>query len=254
MPGVDFAMPPRQVAVLHHHIEIVRSSGFGTAPHYVQFYALSAAGWHIRPKCVVNAVTQTSSVRGRGDEAVFGFPIDVTMQSEGVPSSARPPLTLFFSIMSVDVWERHCHLGYAHFSPRPESGTSTHAASAWTIAESRENALHSFFVGGVEEVRDLRAITIPDGFDGSCLNKHGLTTNASGTLHLRVNTVLQQEQELATAATRPRARSAERKPPPPQVRKQHAPFRAIGAAHKLATSDTCADKIQRRIDERSRGK
>ena len=70
------------------------------------------------------------------------------LESDGLPTSARPPLTLFFSVMSIDAWERHRHLGYAYFSPPVESGVCVREISSWKLAETRENALHNFFIGG----------------------------------------------------------------------------------------------------------
>ena len=108
-------------------------------------------------------------------------------------------------------------------------------------------------VGGLEEMRDLRAIALPDGFSGPCLNKHGLSTNTSGKLHLRVNSVLQQEQE-ATTVARPSTRAASTERAPPSVRKQLAPFKAIKDAHALGASDTAADRVRRRLEERSKAR
>ena len=79
--------------------------------------------------------------------------------------------------------------------------------SSWKLSETRENALHNFFVGGSEELRDLRHIALPAGFDGPCLNKHGLQTDAGGRLTLRLNTIMQQEQ-FAVSTHRPRAKTA----------------------------------------------
>ena len=149
--ALDFQMPPRKHAVLYHSIEIIKTTHFGNSPHFVQFYALASAGWTIRSSCIVSAVTQTSSVAGSEKTAVFCFPIELVLESDGVPSSSHPPLTLFFSVMSVDMWERHRQLGYAHFSPRSESGYSTCQVGFWRVAETRESAMHTFFVGGIEE-------------------------------------------------------------------------------------------------------
>ena len=164
------------------------------------------------------------------------------------PHRPSPP-----TILADHRWERHRHLGYAHFSPRAESCGHVVDVSSWRVAESRENALHSFFVGGLEEVRDLRAIAIPDGFEGSCLNKHGLSTNTSGKVQLRIDSVLQQEQE-AVATARPRARTGGAERAAPTVRKQLAPFKAIKDAHALGASDTAADRVRRRLEERSKAR
>ncbi|KAL1504677.1 hypothetical protein AB1Y20_008457 [Prymnesium parvum] len=253
VPGLDFQMPPRQSAYVYHHIEILKTSHFGDAAQYVQFYALAADGWTIRPSCVVNAVTQTSTVAGTQQVATFGFPIELMLESNGLPASARPPLTLFFSVMSVDLWDRHRHLGYAHFSPLAQSGSGVFEVAFWKVAESRGSAMQSFFVGGAEEMRDLRAIALPDGFASPCLNKYGLSTDSSGKMYLRVNTLLQQEQETGAGA-KARARPVVAEKPPPAVRKQRAPYRAIKDAHTLGASSTAADLVRRRLEERTRAK
>ena len=97
---------------------------------------------------------------GSEQVAVFGFPIELLLESVGVPTSARPPLTLFLSVMSIDRWERHRHLGYAHFSPRAESIGHVVDVSSWRVAESRENALHSFFVSA--RPPSIRGVTRPN--------------------------------------------------------------------------------------------
>ena len=48
--------------------------------------------------------------------------MELTLESDGPPSGARAPLSLFFSIVSRDAHERMTQLGYAHFAPTPQVG------------------------------------------------------------------------------------------------------------------------------------
>lgn len=127
---------------------------------------------------------------------------------------------------------------------------------AWRMAESRTDALRRFFVGGTEELADLRALHIPDRFDLSrpqCLNKHGLQTVTTGSIQLRVHTLIQQHQAPVTpAASRLSTGGASRKP---EVRKPPADLgamRGIVGVNTLARSETAKDRVQRRLDERRR--
>ena len=48
-----------------------------------------------------------------------------------------------------------------------------------------------------QELRDLRALAIPEGLDVSkpqCLNKHGLQTITAGAIRMKIHTSLQQQQ------------------------------------------------------------
>ena len=98
LPELDFAAPPRRAARVHYLIELESACGFGPRSLYVAYYALAAPGWRLLPHCVASAVTQTSEVRGDDQRAVLCFPIELTLESDGAPVDARPPLSLFFSI------------------------------------------------------------------------------------------------------------------------------------------------------------
>ena len=52
-----------------------------------------------------------------------------------------------------------------------------------------------------QELDDLRALGIPAGFEGPCLNKYGLRTSTVGTIRLRARTVIQQGPEQLSGGT-----------------------------------------------------
>jgi hypothetical protein len=58
--------------------------------------------------------------------------------------------------------ERMAQLGYAHISPPAEAGMRTVEVQAWRLAEERTDALRRYFIGGTEELSDLRALALPD--------------------------------------------------------------------------------------------
>mmetsp|Transcript_17997 Transcript_17997/g.36276 ORF Transcript_17997/g.36276 Transcript_17997/m.36276 type:complete len:168 (-) Transcript_17997:214-717(-) len=158
--------------------------------------------------------------------------------------------------MSRDLHERMTQLGYVHVAPPAVAGMSAIDARAWRLADTREQALRRFFVGGAEELSDLRSISIPEGFDLStpqCLNKHGLLTTATGTLHLEVNTIIQQQQP--PAAPKPPARPATTARKLDLARSTPADLsslRGVVGVNALARSQTAADRVRQRLEERRR--
>ena len=255
----DFSAPPRKHARVHYLIEIESARGFGPNPLYIAYYALAANGWTLAPSCLATAVTQTSKVRGEDERAVFGFPIELTVESDGPPTAARPPLSLFLSIVSRDAHERLSLLGYALCSPPAVAGSTVEDVGAWRLAESRSDALRRFFVGGTEELQDLRALGLPAAFDSSqasCLNKHGLQTVTTGSVRLRLNTIVQQHQPprptTAAMLARQRATDGPRAQqfgrPPPSM----GSLKGVLNVSTLARTETAADRVKKRLEERRR--
>ena len=94
----------------------------------------------------------------------------------------------------------------------------------------------NFFVGGSEELHVLRSLSIPDGFEGGSLNRHGLQTVTTGCLELQVNTIVQQQQLIAQPPTPATAGRG------PAARSYNAnnTLRAISSARTLGASETAA--------------
>ena len=151
VPDLDFVSPPRKAARVTYLAELESAQGFGPHPLYVAYFALAAPGWRLLGQCTASAVTQTSRVAGPEQKAVLSFPMELVLESEGPPTSARPPLSLFFSIVSRDAHERMTQLGYAHLAPPAVAGMSVHDVGAWRLSESRTDALRRFFVGGMRD-------------------------------------------------------------------------------------------------------
>ena len=254
MAELDFSSPARRAARVHYFIQLDSATAFSADVLFVAYYALAAPGWTLMPNCQATAVTQVSYVRGADERAVFGFPIELVLESDGPPTSARPPLSLFFSVTSRDLHERMTQLGYAHCAPPAEAGGQQMEVQAWRLAETRVDALRRFFVGGAEELADLRALSLPDALDMSqpqVLNKHGLQTISSGSLQLTVHTVIQQHQPaLAKGPARPAAlaKIAEVARRPPDL----GALRGVVGVSTLARSETAADRVLRRLEERRR--
>lgn len=197
---------------------------------------------------------------------MLGFPIEVSLESHGAPVHARPPLTLFFSVISRDAHERMTQLGYAQLSPPMTTGCTDEELGAWRLADDRTESLRRFFVGGTQELRDLRAIALPDGLDPSgthCLNKHGVQTVATGRLRVRVQTMIQQHQLPAAtakagggASAAARAATAAGAARKPDLVRRSAPemgsLKGVLNVSTLARSETAADRVKRRLEERRR--
>ncbi len=250
IPDGEFKAPPLKAARVHHFIEIESADNFGETPLYIAWYALAAPGWRLMPGCAPSAVTQTSYTAGEEQRAVFGFPLELNVESDAEPNAARPPLSLFFVVLNFDSWGRHQHLGYAHATFQPTSGSERVEVRAWRLSEDRVDALRSYFVGGTQELSDLRAISIPDGFELPCLNKHGLDTVTTGRITLNARTLVQQYQP---AIMQPRTQRAEKKASE-RVRERAdlGPLKGAVGVNRLGRSETAADRVKKRLEERRR--
>lgn len=197
----------------------------------------------------------TMTTRQRKPGAVISLPLEITLECDGPPPTARPPLTLFLSILRVDSLGRHTHLGYAQFSPSARAGEVVHTARSFRLALSRSEMLADMFVGGMKELNDLRALSIPSGFDGPCLNKFGLQTKSHGSITLRSRTILHKQPDLVGPASRGVAGLGSTKKltallSNPNGSRKSAPFRAIAGARSLAGSESAADRVRKRLQER----
>ena len=213
------------------------------------------------PHCTASAVSQTSVSVGREQRAVFSFPIDLALESDGPPKEARPPLSLFLSVIARDAHERLTVQGYVHISPAAVAGYVEEDFGAWRLSEGRVDALRSFFVGGTDELTDLRALAIPEGFDTSvpaCLNKHGLRTQTTGSARVKIHTIVQQQQPPAApkAAAQKAAGGAGAGGRAAERLRRSAPemgsLKGVMGVSALARSETAADRVKKRLEERRR--
>ena len=283
---LDFTLLPQGSARLHHFVELVAAKGFGPTPLYIEYYAWAAPGWRLLTGgSPARAITQVAAPRGASGRAVLGFPIELAVESEGAPVSKRPPLTVFFSVMSIDAWRRHKALGYTYLALQPTAATKGEEVRCWKVGESRSRALDAFFVGGSEAITDMRALAIPDGHvrrrpaparrlphaappgavptaplpslcaaqDGPFLSKHGLDTVTTGMLELKTSTVLQQAPPTAQPASK-RAATASAAPTPaagPAAKGPAVPLRPLSL---IGSSKTASDRVRERLKERQKSK
>ena len=135
------------------------------------------------------------------------------------------------------------------------------AVPPWSLSEASPKTLiplplhvqvqRNFFVGGSEELHDLRALALPDGFGGEdtiTLNRHGLQTLSSGSVEVHVNTIVHQQQQAQLPTTSsPAGRAAA-----VATRSFNAnnTLRAIASARTLGASESAADRVKRRLEER----
>ena len=279
---LDFTLLPQGSARLHHFVELVAAKGFGPTPLYIgRVGRARLAPPHRR---LARARIPGAAPRGASGRAVLGFPIELAVETEGAPVSKRPPLTVFFSVMSIDAWRRHKALGYTYLALQPTAGTKGEEVRCWKVGESRSRALDAFFVGGSEAITDMRALAIPDGHvrrrpapshptpappgaaptaplsslcaaqDGPFLSKHGLDTVTTGMLELKTSTVLQQAPPVAQPASK-RAATASAAPTPaagrPKGRRcRCARSRSSGRRRRRATA--CASGSRSARSRRAR--
>uniref|UniRef100_A0A6V2T2M7 Uncharacterized protein n=2 Tax=Emiliania huxleyi TaxID=2903 RepID=A0A6V2T2M7_EMIHU len=195
--------------------------------------------------------------------AAISMPLEFVLESIGAPSTARPPLSLFLSVLRVEPLGRHTHLGYVHFQPPARAEESMHMAGAFRLAMSRGDLLDDFFVGGMKELHDLRALGIPSGFDAPCLNKYGLRTASSGYVSLRSHTLLQQQPDPSGTSASDKSRPAKalnqgaiaraaaaRTASPGGAARRRLPLRAIAGARSLGASESASDRVRKRLQER----
>ncbi len=97
----------------------------------------------------------------------------------------------------------------------------------------------------------MRALGIPLGFDGPCLNKYGLQTVAAGVITLRAHTVVQQQPDLAPAG-RSANMAALARATASRIAdgRRAAPFRAVAGARTLGGAESAADRVRKRLQER----
>ena len=158
--------------------------------------------------------------------------------------------------------EPPCRLGTAALWATEQSGGRLGpAVLPWSLSEAppktpvplplRVQVQRNFFVGGSEELHDLRALALPDGFGGEdtiTLNRHGLQTLSSGSVEVHVNTIVHQQQQAqlpTTSSTAGRAAAV-------AARSFNAnnTLRAIASARTLGASESAADRVKRRLEER----
>ena len=87
--------------------QVQAARGFGNKPLYAEIFALASDGWKLLPHCSSTWMTQLAHPRGDDDRAVFGFPLELALESVGPPTSSRPPVTLFMSVMTLEGMSRH---------------------------------------------------------------------------------------------------------------------------------------------------
>ena len=68
---------------------------------------------------------RSSYVEGVEERAVLSFPLELVVESDGPPTSARPPLSLFFAINSRDIHDRMTQVRCRLSIPRDETLSET---------------------------------------------------------------------------------------------------------------------------------
>jgi hypothetical protein len=242
-------------AAANSAVGITRSTA--VPPSFAAFLAalvVALVAFAVGAAQVVLGTGPGGSTRRRNADSVLCLPLEFVLETDGTRPTARPPLSLFLSVIRVEPLGKHTHLGYAQIVPQARAGESVQTVRSFRLALSRAELMDDLFVGGMKELTDLRALGIPAGFDGACLNKYGLQTATGGSVTVRTHTVLHQQPDLLGGRTASGTGAVGKGTPAratmgDAIRKS-APFRAIAGARTLGGAESAADRVRKRLQER----
>jgi Meckel syndrome type 1 protein len=72
------------------------------------------------------------------------------------------------------------------------AGMREHVVDTWRPVGSVRQQVHSFFVGGGPQLRDMTYVRQPSDWSGPILSKYAFRTQAAGQVELRTNSMLQK--------------------------------------------------------------
>ncbi|KAI8903565.1 ciliary basal body-associated, B9 protein-domain-containing protein, partial [Gorgonomyces haynaldii] len=97
--------------------------------------------------------------------------------------------TIYLKVVSVDVWDRHCVIGYCYLKLEHEPGSYQKELPTWKPMLSVESRLKSYFIGGGPELDNYEDVVLVQ--PGQVANRYGFQTETSGSVVLRYNIVRQ---------------------------------------------------------------
>ena len=105
-------------------------------------------------------------------------------------AGSRTP-QLFLQVCSRDSWDRHGVEGFGFLSIPAAPGVYEEVVRTWRMLPSVRDKLGHFLIGGVGQIDDLQSAAISMGHTGPFLSKHGLRTESSGSVRVRLNVMHQ---------------------------------------------------------------
>jgi hypothetical protein len=98
------------------------------------------------------------------------------------------------------MWDRHRVEGYGYYSVSIEPGCYEATVSTWRPIGSTVEEMTNFFVGGTGALRDMKDCGVPMDFTGRFLNRYGSHCEASGDVHIEVQTMVTTHVEQASSS------------------------------------------------------
>ncbi|GBG32495.1 Meckel syndrome type 1 protein-like [Hondaea fermentalgiana] len=141
--------------------------------------------------------------RRRRHTAHYCFPLELSFSqtvTDALDEIGHEQPKIFFQVKSRDTWERHRTEGYASVLLPGAAGTSFHQVRAWKVSGSLRQQVSEHFVGGALQLDSSMYSSFPQTHQGPFLNRYGFSTQTSGSLHVRINTVVHRHVGIADAA------------------------------------------------------
>jgi len=119
------------------------------------------------------------------------FPLEIEMEYEGSDDEIDLQVPkIFLQIMSRDMFERHRVEGYGHISLSSCPGMKEHFLKTWKVAGSLRNKATDFYIGGALQLDSSLYTEFPQTHSGSFLNRYGFTSMTSGSIKIKVHTIV----------------------------------------------------------------
>ncbi len=124
--------------------------------------------------------------------AHFCFPIDVQMQAtrQHETDNIYDMPKLFLHVKSIDMFKRHRSEGYAYLDLPKQAGFHDYELQAWKVAGSLREKEKDFYIGGATNLESTMYTCIPDTHSGPFLNRYGFNSVTTGTVRVRVSSVI----------------------------------------------------------------
>ncbi|GBG81204.1 hypothetical protein CBR_g31876 [Chara braunii] len=153
-------------------IEIMAACGFSHSHTLIEYWIhFDTRIWQCRGElsAPLYGCTQLSSVYTRSDDeqrrpiAHFSHLIELQLESQQDPGISWP--IMYLKAASCDSWHIYRVEGYGYLSLAGSCpGSRTHIIDTWKPEGCLKSRLHSMFVGGSAELKDITFVRIPSDF------------------------------------------------------------------------------------------
>lgn len=126
----------------------------------------------------------------------FSLPFDVELLGHNLILDSMQPKMLI-QVNSVDSWGRHRIEGYTFVNVPIKTGSFSLDVACYKPEEDHAMKIFSYFLGGSRKIPDLKELAkAASGNDmnfQTVLNRYGIHTQYSGTVHLNFNVTIQEK-------------------------------------------------------------